>query len=221
MNMESPASVMCQQRFCVGRTHFADLSVSNNPTSRSPLAQGRGDSTKVLHRATAHIKETTIVLLAIPVPPAKASSCSCCEDDRLQPGTNPWEQRFGGHRARAFTLEEQHLLERVRGFYLGSGPQASFRVFLSHGNWCQVKIAGSGWRVSPGEGHKGLAAADRGGTRKRKENRTKVIPIGWVSISITLCKQGAAPRYESLPSLGTSLEVFSSQETPVEELEGP
>lgn len=71
--------------------------------------------------------------------------------------------------AHAFTLEKQHLLEGVRSFYLGSGPQAFFKIFLSHGNSCQVKIAGSGWHVSHGKRHKGFVSFHICDTKKRKE----------------------------------------------------
>lgn len=68
-----------------------------------------------------------------------------------------------------FTLEEQHLLEGVRSFYLGSSLQAFFKIFLSHGNSCQVKIANSGWHVSHGKGHKGFVSLDIYDTKERKE----------------------------------------------------
>lgn len=51
-------------------------------------------------------------------------------------------------------------MERVRSFYLGSGPQAFFEISLSHGNSCQVKIAGSGWHVSHGKRHKGSVSVE-------------------------------------------------------------
>lgn len=54
----------------------------------------------------------------------------------------------------------QHLLERVRSFYLGSSPQAFFKISLSHGNSCQVKIAGSGWHDSHGKRHKGSVSVE-------------------------------------------------------------
>lgn len=71
--------------------------------------------------------------------------------------------------AHAFMLEKQHLLEGARSFYLGSGPQAFFKIFLSHGNSCQVKIASSGWHVSHGKRHKGFVSLDIRDTKKRKE----------------------------------------------------
>lgn len=71
--------------------------------------------------------------------------------------------------ARTFTLEKQHLLEGVRSFYLGSSPQAFFKICLSHGNSCQVKIASSGWHVSHGKRHKDFVSLDIRDTKKRKE----------------------------------------------------
>jgi len=67
-----------------------------------------------------------------PHPTVKPSSRSCCEDDRLQPGANPWEQRFGGQRLAlshwkssicwrewgAFTLAPAHRLSSKYAFHM-------------------------------------------------------------------------------------------------------
>jgi len=65
-----------------------------------------------------------------------------------------------------FSLEKQHLLEGVRSFYLGSSPQAFFKICLSHGNSCQVKISSSSWHVSHGKRHKGFLSLDIRDTKK-------------------------------------------------------
>lgn len=113
-------------------------------------------------------QRNNVCAVGAPHPTAKPRSCSCCEDDKLQPGANPWERRLWG-RASHFHTGKAAFARGARSFYLGSGPQAFFRIFLSHGNSCQVKIASADWHVSRGKRHRGFVSLDVRDTQKRRE----------------------------------------------------